>query len=166
MLEDTITNSYYVVSLDNRYRNEEPTKDVRVVITSQITGDEFMALWNEQGATEEAFIELAKQYDENGMGDYGCLFEGVDPAGMDEEMSAWLLGDRANGDTTVITDEEGLAYVLYYIGENEPVWYLTAKNTLTSKALEEYLTSLTDSMTVEENKASLAYLKIESSEEE
>ena len=166
VLEDTITNSYYVVSLDNRYRNEEPTKDVRVVITSQITGDEFMALWNEQGATEEAFIELAKQYDENGMGDYGCLFEGVDPAGMDEEMSAWLLGDRANGDTTVITDEEGLAYVLYYIGENEPVWYLTAKNTLTSKALEEYLTSLTDSMTVEENKASLAYLKIESSEEE
>ena len=166
VIEDTLTSRYYVVSLDNRYRNEMPTKDMRVVITSQVTGDDFMAMWNDKGATEEAFIELGKQYDENGMGDYGCLFEGVDPMGTDGEMSEWLLADRAAGDTTVITDEEGYIYVLYYIGENEPAWYLTAKNTLTSKALEDYLTSVTKDVTVEENTASLAYLKVEASEEE
>lgn len=166
VVEDTLTSRYYVVSLDARYLNEEPTTDARIIITSKVSGDDLMAEWEAAGATEDAFVELGKKYDENGMGDYGCLFEGVDPSGLDDEMAEWFLGERTAGDTTVITDEEGYAYALYYIGENKPSWYLSVQSTLSQKAIGEYVDALIENVTVKDNRANLAYLKVKNSEEE
>ena len=166
VVEDTLTSRYYVVSLDARYLNEEPTTDARIIITSKVSGDDLMAEWEAAGATEDAFVELGKKYDENGMGDYGCLFEGIEPSGLDDEMAEWFLGERTAGDTTVITDEEGYAYALYYIGENKPSWYLSVQSTLSQKAIGEYVDALIENVTVKDNRANLAYLKVKNSEEE
>lgn len=166
VLEDTALSRYYVVSLDARYLNEEPTDDARVIITTQISGDDLLAEWNAAGATEEAFIELGKKYDENGMGDYGCLFEGLDASLLDDEMGEWFAGARNAGDTTVITDEDGYSYVMYYVGENKPSWYLDVESTLSQKAIGEYVNQLIEGVTVKENRANLAYLKVANSEEE
>ena len=50
---------------------------------------------------------------------------------------------------------------MYYVGQNDPEWKLSIKNTLTSTAMTEYVNGLVEDVEVEDPKKHLAYLWVE-----
>ncbi len=164
VVEDTTGHRYLVVGFDQRYRDETPTVDVRAIVTQTGDAQSILTEWQNGAATEESFIELCSQYDENGVEE--GLYEGVAVDSMSEDMNAWL-GDtgRQPGDTAAFTDEQGYHYVFYYIGTNEPAWKMAIHDLLLNKAMSEYLDAITEGVAVEDPKGNLNYLKVEAAAE-
>lgn len=166
VIEDENNNRYYVAAFENRFRDESPSADVRVIITTTTDGQTILDEWKSGEATEESFIELCKKYSEDTSSkEDGGLFEAVVGSGMEEVMSDWLYAsERAAGDTTAITTEDGTNYVMYYVGKNEPEWKLSIKSTLLSETMTVYLEEITQNCEVEDKKGNLNYLKVEAEE--
>ena len=166
-VEDTANDRYLVVSFDARYRNEDPTHDMRAIITTTTDSQTIVDEWKAGAATEESFIELGKKYDENGMEDFDFLYEGMPVTSVDERIGEWLAGDRKAGDVTAIhLDDMGYYYTLYYIGENDTIWHASIKATLANEAMNAYLEEISASYTVSDPKSNLKYLTVVESTEE
>ena len=88
--------------------------------------------------------------------------ENVQPSMMTEEIGTWISDSaRKAGDVTAISSEDdGYSYVLYYIGESDPWWLVSAKNTLLSTAMEAYMEEITADISVEDPKGNLKYLHV------
>lgn len=160
-VEDTNNNRYLVVSFDSRYRNEAPTHDMRAIITTTTDAQVIVDEWKAGEATEASFIELGKQYDENGMEQYEFLYEGMSVTGVDERIGEWLAGGRKAGDVTAIhLDDLGYHYALYYVGENDTVWHASIQATLANEAMNAYLEEVSASYTISDPKSNLKYLTV------
>ncbi len=167
VIEDTTSNSYYVVAFEKRYRNETPSVDARVLITDSMDGQAILDEWKSGEATEESFGELCKQYSIDSTAADGGLYEEILGTGMDELLAAWLYDEaRQPGDTTSIINEDGNTYVMYYVAANDPEWKLDAKNTLLSKIMSDYTEEITADVTVEDPNGKLNYLKVQAAAEE
>ncbi len=157
---------YYVVAFEQRYLDETPSADVRVIIpTEDKSGEEILEEWKNGAATEDSFAELCKKYtqDTSAVED-GGLFEQVTKTGMTEELSDWIFdSSRQAGDTVSITVND-TTYVLYYIGQNQPEWKINIKSTLVSDAMTQYMQDITADVTVEDPKGKLNYLKVQAEE--
>ena len=157
---------YYVVAFEQRYLDETPSANVRVIIPNEDkTGEEILDEWKSGAATEDSFAELCKQYTQDASAaENGGLFEQVTASGMTEELSSWIFdGSRQAGDTVAITVNE-TTYVLYYIGQDQPEWKINIKNTLVSQAMSQYVEDITADITVEDPKGKLNYLKVQAEE--
>ncbi|MBQ8821514.1 MAG: hypothetical protein IJZ82_02630 [Lachnospiraceae bacterium] len=166
-VEDTANDRYLVVSFDARYRNEDPTHDMRAIITTTTDAQTIVDEWKAGEATEESFIELGMQYDENGMADYEFLYEGMPVTSVDERIGEWLAGGRKAGDVTAIhLDDLGYYYALYYIGENDTVWHASIEATLANESMNAYLEEIAAPYTISDPKGNLKYLTVAESTEE
>ena len=168
VIEDAANNEYYVVAFVDRYVDQTPTVDTRMVITMGGNGQEIVDEWMAGEATEESFAALADKYSESMvMNTEGGLYEGLSPSAMLEEMTTWLSdGARKKGDTTVITPaESGVTYVIYYIGTNDPEWKILIKDTLLSEKMEEYIDTIKEGIEVNDPKKNLYYLEVQAMEE-
>lgn len=157
---------YYVVAFEQRYLDETPSANVRVIIPGEDkTGEEILEEWKSGAATEDSFAELCKKYTQDtSAAENGGLFEQVTGSGMTEELSSWIFdGSRQAGDTVAITVSD-TTYVLYYIGQDQPEWKINIKNTLVSQAMTQYIDDITADITVEDPKGKLNYLKVQAEE--
>ena len=160
IVEDPYNHRYYVVAFEKRYRIETPTANARVIITEddpQTILDE----WKSGAATEESFIELVEKYSTNAYQTEGGLYEGLIRSSLETELGDWLYAEeRAVGDATAISIEDGYKYVVYYVGEGEPEWKLSIESTLLSEALLAHIDELKEGMEVEDPKGYLPYIEI------
>ena len=157
---------YYVVAFEERYLDETPSADVRVIIpTEDKTGEEILEEWKNGAATEDSFAELCKKYTQDTSAvENGGLFEQVTKTGMTEELSNWIFdSSRQAGDTVAITVSD-TTYVLYYIGQDQPEWKINIKNTLVSDTMSQHMQDITADVTVEDPKGKLNYLKVQAEE--
>ena len=158
---------YYVVAFEQRYLDETPSADVRVIIpTEDKSGEEILDEWKSGAATEDSFAELCKKYTQDtSAAENGGLFEQVTKSGMTEELSNWIFdSSRQAGDTVSITIADDATYVLYYIGQDQPEWKINIKNTLVSQTMNQYMEDITADITVEDPKGKLNYLKVQAEE--
>ena len=157
---------YYAVAFEKRYLDETPSADVRVIIpTEDKTGEEILEEWKSGAATEDSFAELCKKYTQDTSAvENGGLFEQVTKTGMTEELSNWIFDNsRQAGDTVAITVSD-TAYVLYYIGQDQPEWKINIKNTLVSDTMSQHMQDITADVTVEDPKGKLNSLKVQAEE--
>lgn len=165
VVEDATNHRYLAASFGRRYRVETPTVDVRAILTQSADAQTILTEWQNGAATEESFIELCDKYDENGVEE--GLYEGIVSDNMNEDMRTWLSDTvRQNGDTAAFTGEDGTNYVFYYIGTNDPAWRLTIRSLLLNQTMTEYLEQISESVTVEDPKGNLNYLKVEAAASE
>jgi len=163
VIVDATSNTCYAAEFTKRYRDETPTANVRVIITQEDNGQAILDEWKAGAATEESFADLCKTYtiDSSAIAT-GGLIEGVAASGISGELSDWIFAEnRAVGDTTSMMLEGGTTYVLYYVGEGAPEWKTNIEYVLLSQKQTEYITALTETVTVEDTNGNLNYLKIE-----
>lgn len=167
VIEDTSGNQYYVLSFVKRYLVDTASANVHIIMTEAENGQTVLDEWQNGKATEESFAQLADKYNEGtSFTAEGGYYEGVTPGGTLNELSDWLFDtSRAEGDTTVLTRDDGNAYVLYYAGPNDPEWKLTIRTVILSDIMEEYLQEISEGITVEDSKGNLNYLKVQAAEE-
>lgn len=157
---------YYVVAFEQRYLDETPSANVRVIVPAEDkSGEEILDEWKNGAATEDSFAELCKKYTQDtSAAENGGLFEQVTSTGMTAELSDWIFdSSRQAGDTVAITVSD-TTYVLYYVGQDQPEWKISIKNTLVSQAMSQYLEDITADITVEDPKGKLNYLKVQAEE--
>ena len=96
-------------------------------------------------ATENKFIELAKEYSEDSStAENGGLYEQVskDTSNWPENFSNWCYADgRAAGDVEMIETDSGW-HIMYYVGEGDLLWKETARTAMKSDDYEAHLTEL------------------------
>lgn len=176
VIENTTSNCYYVVAFDKRYLDETPSVNARVIMTQaaadtedgaadtpEVDAQAILDEWKAGDATEDSFIELCKKYSQDTYTSQdGGLYEGITKSGVEESIAEWLFApDRAQGDTTAITLEGGINYVMYYLGQGDPQWKLSVRSTLLSDTMNAYLEEITEPIEVEDPKGNLNYLKVE-----
>lgn len=167
VITNDTSHCYYVVAFEQRYLDETPSANVRVIIPNEDkTGEEILDEWKNGAATEDSFAELCKKYTQDtSAAENGGLFEQVTASGMTEELKDWIFdSSRQAGDTVSITIAEDATYVLYYVGQDQPEWKINIKNTLVSQAMSQYVEDITADVTVEDPKGKLNYLKVQAEE--
>ncbi len=158
--EDTAYNRFLVVSFDGRYRDETPTVDARVIISTTTDAQAILDEWKAGAATEESFIELAGKYDVSGAKE--GLQESIVASKLSEEMKEWLSDDaRQKGDTFAINVEGDANYVFYYLEESDPSWQVYVRGELLNQTMADYMEKISADYTVEDPKGKLAYLQEE-----
>lgn len=163
VIENTSSHSYYVVAFEDRYLDDTPTVNLRAVVTADGNAQSILEEWQGGEATEESFADICDKYnDPSVISTTGGFMENVQPSMMTEEIGTWISDSaRKAGDVTAISSEEdGYSYVLYYIGESDPWWLVSAKNTLLSTAMEAYMEEITADISVEDPKGNLKYLHV------
>ncbi len=113
--------------------------------------DEIRAAWDASDGSEDAFAKLANEKSDDGNGTTGGLYERNSEGYFVPEFNDWVFdSSRQPGEVDMVQHvaAEGASsgyygyHLIYYVGENEPVWKGTARNTLASTALTEWLDTL------------------------
>lgn len=168
VIEDANYHRYYVVSFEDRYLDQTPSVDLRMVITTEDNGEAILEEWKGGEATEESFAAICDQYNDSEMLSVeGGLFEALTSSSVPDELWAWMSeSTRTAGDTTVISPEnEETTYVAYYVGANDAEWILNIRNTLLSQKMSEYMDNTVGEINVEDPKKNLRYLQVRAEEE-
>ena len=167
-------NGYYVFSFHDRYRNDEPTRDVRhiAILADTTTDDEdnvvapteeawaaakekmdaIEAEWNAGEKTEDAFAALAEKYNTDEVGSDLVTRIPSDNTSLVPEFKDWVFEDHQPGDSGVIQHSAGDSdrnkfwsyHLMFYVGENEPVWKDTVRSTLASEAQTAWIEELAE----------------------
>ena len=174
VVEDTTNKAYTVVVYLGSHLNDEYTVSVRhTLLTTEEIGTytseteaqeiearnaqvkaEAEALYNEWvagGASEEAFIQMAKDHSEDGNASTGGLYSGVYMGQMVEAFQDWCFDEsRQPGDHGIVETEFG--YHIMYFVENEGLKYRSdIQSALESEKYNEYLTELNEVYEVDVN---------------
>lgn len=168
IIEHTASNEYYVLSFVDRYLDETTSANVRI-ITATEDAQAIYDEWKNGEATEESFAALADKYNEGtSFTAKGGLYEDVVTSGTQAEIAAWLFEEgRKAGDAGVVTVASNEAsYVLYYAGEGDAEWKMTAQSEILAETMESYLQEISEGYTVEDPKGNLRYLKLEAAAED
>ena len=160
VIEETSSNSYYVVAFNKRSRDESITADLRVVMVDDGDANAIYEEWQGGDQSEDSFAALADKYSADKTVE-GGLYEKVGKTTMqDQVLVDWIFDSkRKAGDTTVIEVEENLTYILYYVGQNDPEWKNNISNTLSTEAMTEYLDTISETVTIEDPNNHLKYIK-------
>lgn len=161
VIEDTESNLYYILAFEKRYLNEEPTVDVRMLVTATEDGQTILDEWKAGEATSESFGKLCEQYSTDSYASVGGLREGVTAADVSAELAAWMFDSARVAGDTIVMSAEGESYLLYFVAQNDPAWKLDVKNTLVNNKISEYMAGLVEGMPVEDPKGKLKYLTVE-----
>ena len=103
---------------------------------AEAKAQEVLDLWKKGEATEESFAALVPQYTADAStADKGGLIEKISPAdNFIQEFSDWALDPvRKPGDTGLVKNTGSSVmgwHVMYYVGDNMPVWQMTANSAL------------------------------------
>lgn len=163
VIENTTGHLYYAVEFVNRYLDRTPTADARIILVSAdsaVSADAVLEEWKNGAATEDSFAELADKY---GSSVGGGLREGLTADSVTDVLADWLFDSaRVSGETTAISGGEGAgSYVVYYVGANDPAWYLDIESTLLTERMNAYMEEIVQGYEVTNAKGNLNYLKIQ-----
>lgn len=170
IVENSTSNLYYVVEFLDRYRDETPSVDARIVIVAAdaaVGEDAILEEWKSGAATEESFAEIADKYNDSSVTSVeGGLYEALLPTGLPDALVDWLYDSaRVSGDTIAIAgEEEEASYVIYYKGTNDPSWSLSIESTLLNETMTEYMSVISEGYEVEDPKGNLKYLKVQAAQ--
>jgi len=172
--------SYYLVVFHSRYRQDYNTINVRHILAKvddskldkasenyttelQVLIDEqkvraegILNEWKSGDATEESFAALAtKSSDDTGSVATGGLYEQVAKGDMVKPFEEWCFDEnRKSGDTDIVfveaTNYTGF-HVMYFVGEDAPLWEIQATNTMTSKDYTAWSDALVEGIEAEEH---------------
>ena len=141
--DDAVTNGYYVIIFHSRDDNETYMGNVRHLLVKFEGGTEdeetgstvysedekkaakevaesYVAMYNEGEKTEDAFIELVKEYSEDSSAEEGGLFEDITlDSGLVESFTNWSIDpSRKAGDVEIVESEYGY-HVMYFVSFSE-----------------------------------------------
>ena len=116
------------------HRDETVTKNVGHILFKTTTyetaekakekAEEILAKYKEGEQTKDAFEALANEYTE----DSSVFYENVTKDYMVKEFDAWTFdSSRKAGDVDIVETTYG-AHVMYFVGDGEIAWKVTAKN--------------------------------------
>lgn len=114
--------------------------------------DEIQAAWDAGDQTEDAFAKLANEKSDDSDGADGGLYERTYSGYFVPEFNDWVFDSaRKPGDVGMVQhseEEESTSgyygyHLIYYVGENEPVWMGTARSSLANAAVNEWVDGLT-----------------------
>lgn len=163
VIENATSHLYYAVEFEGRSLDQTPTADARIIIVSAdsaVSADAMLEEWKSGAATEESFGELADKY---GSSVEGGLREGLTADNMAEALSDWIFDSaRVSGETAAILGGEGeSSYVVYYVGANEPSWFLDIESTLLAERMTAYMEEISQGYEVTNARGHLNYLKVQ-----
>lgn len=155
VLADESGESYYVVSFERRYRQDENTINVRHILIQPeagtlSSGDEgydaeqaqlkadararaeaLLDQWKSGAATEDSFAELARQNStDGGSATNGGLYEQVYPGQMVQTFNDWCFDpSRTTGDTDIVETDYGF-HIMYFVSTDLPYWQAKVESDL------------------------------------
>ncbi|MGN1004277.1 MAG: peptidylprolyl isomerase, partial [Oscillospiraceae bacterium] len=93
---------------------------------------EILDQWKAGEATEESFAALAEEYSADpGSNTNGGLYEKVAEGDMIADFNDWIFDSaRQSGDTGLVKNTQSSTkgwHIIYYIGQDEPVWKTDAR---------------------------------------
>ena len=147
--EDTENKQYLAMYL-TKTPYKEYTIDVRHILfkvgteensyaTAELArekADEIYAAWVADGAKEEQFIELCKEYSADGNASTGGLYTGVTPGQMVQSFNDWCFDEsRSIGDYGIVDTTYG-SHMMFFAGKNY-TWPETVKTALTHAYFED-----------------------------
>ncbi len=174
--ETKTVNGYYVVYFQGKNDNNYPLVNIRHILvteggtmdstTGQTTYTEeelakakakaqiILDQWNTGEATEESFINLAKEHNTDpGSKENGGLYENVYPGQMVANFNDWCFAEgRKPGDTGIVESSYG-AHVMYFVGESDTLYRdFLIENNLRTNDTNEWYQSLIEGAVVTEGK--------------
>lgn len=172
VMVDSGETGYFVVEYLGRARNAEISGDVRHILVAaeqdegatvpteeqyeaaKTKAEDLLEQWKNGEATEESFAELAKaESADPGSAEEGGLYEQVSSAsGFIADFANWATDpERKVGDTGLVKNTGSQTkgwHIMYFVGQNAPVWQLEAEVALASEEGTEWLEGLVDACEV------------------
>ena len=115
--------------------------------------------WVNGGASEEAFIQMAKDHSEDGNASTGGLYTGVTPGYMVQEFNDWIFDEsRQVGDYGLVKTQYGY-HIMYFVG-GEDIWYAEAKAALIGEMAQNMVTEILTENSVEVTYKDIAFAEL------
>ena len=173
----------YVVVFHDRFRDENPTIDIRHILVSLGTGsiaegeegyedqqaqlkadahakaEELLAQWQSGEATEDSFAALASaESEDGGSKSNGGLYTDVYQGQMVETFNDWCFDPaRQSGDTGVVDTQYG-SHVMYFSGVNAARWQTQVAANLRTEAYTAWEEDLVKDVTVQRSESGLKHI--------
>lgn len=169
----------YVVVFHDRFRDEEPTIDIRHILVplgaatlaeddegyaeeqarskadAHAKAEELLSQWQSGEATEDSFAALAMKESTDGSKYDGGLYTEVYQGMMVTEFNDWCFDpSRRPGDTGVVDTQFG-SHVMYFSGVNMERWQVQAASILRSEAYAAWEDGMTENVTVQRHASGL-----------
>lgn len=167
-----VSDSYYVPLFHTRYLEDSDTVTVRHILIMPETGtlteeddgyeaeqaqlaaaaheeaQEILSQWQADGASEEAFIQLALEHSADGTKYSGGLIADISvDSSLVEPFQNWALDpSRQHGDSDVVDSVYG-SHIMYFVETGLPVWQASVASTLRNADLTAWVESLAESST-------------------
>ncbi len=135
------------------FQIEEGLKDAaleKAYKAAKEKADKVLEEYNKGEKTLEAFKELAKEHsDDTGSAEEGGLIENTLKGTTVEEFDAWIYDEaRQAGDVELVKTEYGY-HIIYYVGEGEVAWKVTADTALRNEEYQNHLEDLEEKYALE-----------------
>ena len=172
----------YVVVFHDRFRDENPTIDIRHILVplgsgsiaegeegyedqqAQLKADahakaeELLAQWQSGEATEDSFAALALKESTDGSKYDGGLYTEVYQGQMVTEFNDWCFDTaRQSGDTGVVDTQYG-SHVMYFSGVNAARWQTQVAANLRTEAYAAWEEDLVKDVTVQRSESGLKHI--------
>ena len=167
VLEDSGSHCYYCLAFEKRFRDETATANVRILVSdTEEEANSMFAAWKDGGATEPHFEELCNTTFYDKAVAEGGLLEGISKDDdLYEELLDWIFAEgRSAGNCEVVTVPDVASFVVYYIGEGQPIWYKTIESNLRNDAVTAYVEKLEENCQISDPDKNLNYLILEEQE--
>ncbi len=141
------------------YGYSAETMEYTMAQLESVTAD-YMELPAEE-RTEAAFAELAAEYSSY-LSDDGGLYKNAykGDSGIETQVQNWIFGKRTAGDADYVSADSG-AYLLYWVGEDMPVWEYLALQGLRNDNWNEWYLRLAENVETEASPKILTYLNLD-----
>lgn len=152
IIPDETNSTLYVLFFVKRELNNDNSVDFRhILLTTETYSNEddlevaakaLYQKWKNAGATEKDFIEYANQYSED-TSENG-LYKNSMNGDLLKDIDTWLFDQsRQKGDYTLLKTDVGY-HMLYYIGQDEPYWKASARESIGDGKYDDYIDSIVD----------------------
>ncbi len=170
------TYNYCVVRFEDRYQDNDPTANVRHILVSagsapteeeyaeaKTKAEELLAQWEADGATEDAFAQLATENsaDTSSAANGGLISNVSKSSSYVDTFKEWSLdSSRKEGDTGIVQNTGSSVkgyHVMYFSSWGDPQWMLNVESTLRSQDYNTWLDGILANYTAE-NGSGLNYV--------
>lgn len=166
VVKNSTEDGYYVVLFQERSDNSDTVAQVRHILikaeaqedgsyteeakaAAKAKAEEILATWEAGDKSELSFATLAGLYSEDsGSSGNGGLYDSIVPGQTVEEFDRFCFEPHNYGDTAIVYGESGSYagyHIMFYVGTDMSSRVI-AKNALTSEAMNDWLSGLTESL--------------------
>lgn len=147
-IDETITkNAGHILFKTTTYDND--------AAKAKEKAEEVLAIYNNGEKTKEAFEALANEYTEDG----SVFYENIAKDYMVEEFDAWIYDEaRKPGDVEIVETASYGAHIMYFVGDGEPAWKITATDGLCNDKYDAWYETAKTSAGVSFNDSAISTL--------